>query len=306
MRVEYIKEGHNYICDGEVASYSVTEILKLAGIAPDYSNVSSNALDKARARGVKIHAEIERALKGGDALSPEAKFVKNFFQDKNVITCSEVPIGMKYKGVVIGGTIDILAIGLENGNNLIADTKATSRVDIDYVSWQTSLYDYMLRKEKQEIMGTPFEWNGAKEFFCFSFPKGKDGKDVELKKVPDEDIEKMLDAVLGQKSYEKTLSVPQDFAVEFERLETALANIQKQEKEAKAKVEEMRLKLLQAMEEQGVYSFEGERVKVSYRRASVSEKIDADKVRAFFPEVYDQCKKQVPTRASVIVKIKRD
>ena len=138
--LEYIDESHTYLYDGIILP-SITQILKIK-FGNKYNGVSKEVLQKASARGTKVHQAIEDYEKRSidDLKCKELRNYK-FLKDRFKFECleNEIPIVLFLDGKpVCAGRIDLIlkekeAIG-------VADIKRTSVFDKEYVAYQTNLY----------------------------------------------------------------------------------------------------------------------------------------------------------------------
>lgn len=135
----YYDDTHTYFCNG-VKCISVTQLLKFK-FPSKYDGVSEQVLNKAAERGNKVHESIEMYCKYGIP-SEELEEFRNFMFLKRMfgfeVKANEVPIILKYKGLIVCGRLDLVL--LENGELMLGDIKSTSALDKEYLSYQLNLY----------------------------------------------------------------------------------------------------------------------------------------------------------------------
>lgn len=308
MYITMDKKTHTYSVDGDIASISITELLTKHGLAPDYSGVSKEKKKEAAERGKAVHKDIECFInnKGYEPETPQGlEFAK--WALKNLETAeAEVSIAYEFKGMLIAGTIDLIGT-LKSGERIVDDHKNTASFNAEYVAWQVSIGDYFLRKANGRIVNDrKIEWAGAEKFFCTHFdPKSGKLSIKELDKIPDSEIERLIFAEYnGEKYVRPKLVVENELRVSLERAEQVLFEIEQAHKKAKETAEKCRAALLAEMERQGIYSFEGEKVKAGYRSGYDSVRVDATKLRRELPEVYAQYTKTVRVKPTVTISIK--
>lgn len=138
--LEYEDKTHTYYFNGN-RCISVTQLLK--ELFPEkYDGIPEEILKKAAEKGTFIHSAIELYETMG-LLTEELQefrnylFLKNYYRFK--VLENEKPIVIEYKGVFIAGRLDMVVDDKEIGDCLV-DIKSTSQLDMDYLSWQLSLY----------------------------------------------------------------------------------------------------------------------------------------------------------------------
>ena len=135
----FYPETHEYYCNGE-KGISVTQLLKYK-FPKKYEGISEEVLKRAAERGTMIHESIEMYERYG-LPSEEIEEFRNYkflkdkfgFETKEV----EVPIILRYKGLLICGRLDLVLEEL--GLLLLGDVKTTSILDKLYLTHQLNLY----------------------------------------------------------------------------------------------------------------------------------------------------------------------
>lgn len=308
MFIEMDEKTHTYFVDGQVAAISVTELLHKHGLAPSYDGVDDGLLEVARNRGKEVHADIEKYIMA-DGFTPETREGLNFAiwaeTRMHDDVRAEQKLALDWNGLLIACTVDLLGTFYGYGR-VLDDHKVTARFYREYVSWQVSLNDYIARKCSGRIINDNyFSWLGAEKLLCTLFDK--DGKMAikECDKIPDSEIERLLDAELHGEIYKRpALVIPQELGVDLESAELALVAIKEQEEAVKARVEKMRAALIAEMERQGIYSYKGDKVEFSYRAPSDRVSVDSTRLKRELPQVYEQYSKVTKVKASVTIKVK--
>ena len=147
--ISFDKQTHTYTNDGRLL-LSVTEVIKRYVFPDLYSNVPEEVLNKAAERGTATHSIIEKYIKG--TLTNEEyeankedvdAFVNEIDKRHLLLGQSECIVS---DGELHAGTIDIIGLFNEGKGNrvIIADVKTTSRLNIEYLQWQLSLYSYLM------------------------------------------------------------------------------------------------------------------------------------------------------------------
>ena len=158
MRIDFEPEHHVYSVNGEIANTSVTELLAKHGLAPDYGKTSKARLRASADKGKAIHEDLEKVINdmSYEPTTKQGQQFKEWAMNNLSSAIAEQKVGFELEGFSIAGTIDLLGFDLD-GNCIIGDHKNTSKFHREYVSWQVSLYDYFLRRLRNEkINGVQF------------------------------------------------------------------------------------------------------------------------------------------------------
>lgn len=310
MNVEFLEDSHTYIVNGEIASISVTELLRKHGLAPDYSGVSSEKLRESAESGKAVHKDLENILNQAN-YCPLTEQGRQFGEwVKNNLDCGrgEQILAYEKDGMIIAGTADVMGV-LKDGKFLVADHKNTKSFHREYVSWQVSLLDYFATKLGAEpINGKILKWKGATRFICFHYdPVSGDMEAIELSKIPTTEIEKLLECEYNNELYERpTLVVEPELEIKFLRAEQALSDIETQYKNAEAQAKAVREELLKVFEQQHIKSWESLNgiVKVTYVDPYDRIDIDKKKLKKDYPKAYSECQKLTKVKAQIKVKVK--
>lgn len=312
MKVELVEEGHTYIVNGDIASISITELLKKHELAPSYKSVPKKKMEQASQEGKDVHKDLENVLNiaGFEPTTEQGKNFKAWCKENIDCAVGEQKLAYNYKGIIIAGTADVMGF-LKDGNAFIGDHKNTATFHREYVSWQVSIGDYFARKlEGEKINGKKMFWKGAKNFYCFQYDKGTGELDViELEKIPDEEIERLLECEFNGEKYERReLVIDPELQIKFLKAEKALADIEIAHKQAEATAKELRQMICDLCEKQKIYSWESPSglVKVTYYPDRDDIIVDTPKLKKEYPQVWANCQKIRHTRSFVKVKVKEE
>lgn len=308
MYITMDENTHTYFVDGQVADISVTELLHKHGLAPSYDGVDEEVLNAARERGKSVHADIEKYIMA-DGYIPETReglAFAHWAEMKTEWALAEQKLAIEWKGKFIACTADLLAVlALEKGPSVsvIADHKTTSRFQREYVSWQVSIYDFIARHiGRQLINDKVFYWQGAEKYLCFLYDKDGKMEVKECDKIPDSEIERLLDCEANGEIYTRpALVLEDDMAVALEKAELAVIETERAAKTAKAQAEALRAALCAEMERQGIFSWSGTKIKATYRAGSERVSVDSTRLKKELPEVYEKYTKTSKVKATVVI-----
>ena len=308
MYITMDENTHTYFVDGQVADISVTELLHKHGLAPSYDGVDEEVLNAARERGKSVHADIEKYIMA-DGYIPETREGLAFAHwagKKTEWALAEQKLAIEWKGKFIACTADLLAVlALEKGPSVsvIADHKTTSRFQREYVSWQLSIYDFIARHiGRQLINDKVFYWQGAEKYLCFLYDKDGKMEVKECDKIPDSEIERLLDCEANGEIYTRpALVLEDDMAAALEKAELLVIETERAAKDAKFKAEVLRADLCAEMERQGIFSWSGTKIKATYRAGSERVSVDSTRLKKELPEVYEKYTKTSKVKATVVI-----
>lgn len=185
MTVEYLEDSHTYVIQGKIV-LSVTQILST--IFPNkYKGIPEHILKNKASYGTKIHEAIEKFESEGiieklDYIQ-EASFnqylrLKKEYQIE-VIDQEQI---IHYKDIYCGRYDMSCKV---NGEYSLIDIKTTAELDLEYLSYQLSLYDYPNEKRHDKLMAL---W----------LPKRDLGKLVEIPRKSDKEIEELLERFINE------------------------------------------------------------------------------------------------------------
>lgn len=310
MEILFNKDLHQYSVNKEIAGISVTELLRKHGLAPSYGGVSAEVLNAKAERGTDIHKDLECLIKFANytPMTTEGEAFKKYLDDFVDAATAEQLLAYKYKAMWIAGTADVLGFFKKKDKGcFVADHKTTYTINKEYVSWQCSILDYMLRHLKEPINGKEIKWKGANELLCFHYDKDGELTVIKLDRVPDEEIEALFEAeYTGQIYQRKELVVEGEITGNLAQIKATLESLNARKKQLEQQEAKYKEIILQKMEEQGIKSFEDKEsgLKLTYIGKQERLVVDSDKLRRMYPMVYGECSKISTQKAYVKVSIK--
>lgn len=292
--IEFKEETHEYFLDGKKL-ISVTQLMRKHGLAPNYDAVPSEVLRAKAERGTLIHKEIEEYLKKGEiGFTIEFSAFKSHYENEhyeNVI--SETIL---YNDIV-AGTVDLMFTDLADCADVVADIKTTATLHKEAVSWQLSIYAYL--SNCGTYCDAIIERGQA---FHFDADGNLNVVDIPLK--PFSEVERLFDCERNGEIYKQELAVNENALAELIEVETLIKSIEEQKKAAETQAQELRAMLMQAMEKNGVTSFENERIKLTYVAPTTRTAIDSTRLKKDLPEIAEKYTKTSSVKASLRITIK--
>lgn len=301
---------HTYTLNGKKLS-GVTAIVKW--LFPDtYTDIPEAVLMKAAAHGSLIHSKCELydTCGLGDDLSEVQEYIR--LKNENSLT-TEANEYLVDDGKDIASSIDVVFSKGEDGCYPLADIKTTSKIHVDNVTLQLSIYAYLFELcNKGKKTG---------KLYVIWLPKEKYGKAelMELKRLPTAACKKIIKAYLAkedstpyrakyfgtEKKTENTGIEPIEEAlpVSLKDAENEIIKLETAIKELEAKQKEMKAGLLSLMVEHNVKKWSSERLTITRKLDGTRDSLDTAKLKKEYPDVYAECVKVSPVKGSITIKV---
>lgn len=296
-KVVFDELNHTYTnANGKLLS-GVTALLHRQLFSDKYSGISEQVLELAAERGNLIHRQVEMYETFGgnvDTLSNDAKMYVSLKDANKFETIATEFLVSDDENVASG--IDLV---WEKANKVfLCDIKTTSKLDMEYLSWQLSIYKYLLLIHNPGI-------NIGGLFACW-LPKEQYGKPklVPVDEKPMEWVKDLIEtdakgeqwvnpeaALIADK--QQSLVVPQE-------LTRAIASFLEAEKKAKEMKEQLRV----LMEEHGITKWECDEFKASLSPDSQTTTFDSKAFKEANPDEYSKYLKTSTRKGSFKITLK--
>lgn len=297
--VTFTPNPHSYFtADGRELG-GITPLLRRHGLSPDYDGIPQFILDNAAEYGTFVHSTLEvydtLGVVGDPICEVYAELVKDF---KHVDSEYLVTDGER-----VASKID--KVFTTDGESVIlADVKTTRELHTESVGWQLSIYSYLFRLMNPDIK--------VAKLYAIWLPKAEKKRPalVEVPTIDDDEIKALLEAdAKGEKFVPKNAVLPVvadenalAFAPEFWDF---VIEVESKVEELKEAQKEMRSKLLSAMADNDVNKIESDRIIVTRKLASTSDRVDSKLLKEKYPEIYKEVIKTSTTSESILIKIKQ-
>lgn len=281
--------------DAELHTYTSPDGRQLRGITgllherlfPDtYKGVDAETLRRAADRGKDIHQmcqdwdEIGTYVDDGNL----AAYIEVCNDNGLVHHCSEYLVS----------DLDMYASCIDKVYRVddstcdIADVKTTYKLDKEYVSWQLSVYAYLLERENPHVK--------VRSLYAIHLRDGK-GKLVEVERKSTEAVEKLLYSI------EAAPIDPYAMPSKYRNMEDEIVRAAHLAKHYADKVNELKAQMLADMERVKASRWESRRVQIVRREGSVSRRFDAKKFEAEHADMYAEYVTESVTKPSITIKI---
>lgn len=296
-KVVFDETGHTYTNEAGKQLIGVTALLKRQLFADKYDGISEKVLEQAAERGNLIHRQVEMYETFGgdvDTLSDEARTYATL-KDANKFETIATEL-LVSDGENVASGIDV--VWEKNGHVFLCDIKTTSKLDMEYLSWQLSIYKYLLLIHNPGI-------NVGGLFACW-LPKEQYGKPklVPVDEKPMEWVKDLIETEARGEQWvnpeaalvaerEQSLAVPQE-------LTRAIASFLEAEKQAK----EMKEQLRALMEEHGITKWECDEFKATLSPDTETTTFDSKAFKADNPDEYSKYLKISTRKGSFKITLK--
>ena len=288
--VVFDAESHTYIL-GDIILQGITGMIGRQLFPGKYKDVPQYVLNKAAARGSKIHSDCELADATGIINSIEAE--NYLFERRNA---GFDPLENEYTvtdRIHFASNID--CVWIKDGEISLADIKTTSLLDLDYLSWQLSIYAYLFELQNPTLK--------VRHLFGV-WLRGNNSKLAEVERKPVEEVKRLMECEINGTAYLSEVATKETNMILPASFIDAIVKIEEAAKEIKSQQEEMKEKLKAAMREHGVKSWECEQMKVSYIPESTASTFDSKKLKEENETLYNQYLKESKKSDSIRITIK--
>lgn len=284
-KVRFDSDTHTYTLDGKELS-GITSLLDRQLFKDKYSGIPDEILQKAAERGTLIHQQCEMADEGFPVTSEESinyMLLKQKYNLRHEESEYLVSDNENY-----ASCIDKVYRYDEN-TFFLGDIKTIYKLNKEYVQWQLSIYAHLFEKQNKD----------AKVSSIFAiWLRGTTHQLVELERIPDEKVEKLLYCDSHGLQYIENLPV---VTSEAEKL---IIDIESQLKALTEKKKAIQEAIMQAMVKAGSYSYKSDNLSITRKTASTRKSFDKEQFDKDYPNVYDKYIKETPVAESLLIKIK--
>lgn len=277
------KEKHEYRLDGRVLP-SVTQILEATLFDKKYDGVDEEVLKKAAEYGSLIHKEIEEYIKTGAIGFTEE--VVNFIKIKEENNLNHLASETMVYDSNMAGTIDLM--GYKDDKQILADIKTTYKLDKEYVSWQLSLYAYIIDPNYERI----------EELYAIWLREDKSSFEKVERKSEQQILDVLSAFVRGAKIYFAPTTLE---SIPLEQ-QTAFCQYMKQIKAIEEKTKEIKEAILLEMENRGISKIDLGDITITYKKPSTKTSVDTKKLKE--DSLYDKYAKTSAVKSSITIKLK--
>lgn len=262
----------------------------LRRLFPDkYRDVPQFVLQKAAEKGSVVHEDIELAETLGT--DPSTKEGKNYLQLKEenglrFLDSEHLVSDMEH----YASSIDLV---FDAGDNVVdlADIKTTYKFDKESVSWQLSIYAYMLELNNPGVKVRKLYGIWLRGDIC---------ELIEVGRHLDSEVKALIEADQEDKDYDYSPEFP-PYITENEQ---SLYSLAKRIHELTEEYDTVKLEVQKGMAEHGDKSFDLGNMVVTLLAPSVRASFDSRKFKADHEDLYDQYTKETKTKETLKVTLR--
>lgn len=271
---------HNYICPNK------------------YEGVSDKVLNQAAEHGHEIHSQIQMIV-DGFGYADTAPEVDLFFEKMRgtLFVASEYLVSDEQ---YYASAIDIVD---ENFN--LYDVKTTSTLDIEFLTWQLSIYAYLFELQNPTL-------KAGQLFGVWLRPKkGSTPAKCEIVMVNKIDaaiVADLLKAALNGAQWQNPFKAVETYKqydlTQLAQIEQQITAFEKHLAELKEQEKQLKAGILETMQANGVQKWEFENLRFSIRRGGTRTTFDSAKFKDEHPDLYKQYAKQTTVADTLLITIK--
>lgn len=284
-RVAFDPASHTYTLDGKRLS-GITERIRTRIFPDEYKYVPEQVLQRAAQRGSIVHQAVEVYdtlgfdTEGVGELETYKELAKDFdFMRQHVASEYLVDDGRKYASCIDKVYSD------GSGGVILADIKTTSSLNVEYVSWQLSVYKYLFG-----LLNPSIQVTGGYAIWL----RGNRGK---VRPVPfknDDDVERLL--------YDDDFTPAKDESVAA--LAAIVADLKGEADEAGKAYEMAKQELYDKMREGNMMKYENELVSISCMPPSERVSLDQRLLRDQMPDIYQKYSRTTQSSGGIRVTLR--
>lgn len=284
-RVLFDAVTHTYTLDGNVLS-GITSVLHDRLFPDQYRGVPEEVLNKAAQRGTRVHTAIE-LYDTCDILTSDCPELLAYLSSCNAFLFLHSHVATEYlvtDNYKYASAIDKV---YEDGQGgvILADIKTTSVLNLDYVSWQLSIYSYFFHLANPDIPVTGL--------YALWFRSDKH-KVIEVPRHTEEEVKKLLYTTEPMTAN----TIPDEFNEEY------LLSLKHNYELAKSALEDYKASLLLLMEEKKLTKFEGQFLSVTRKADSQRTQFDTKRFKAEHSDIYNNYITTSTTKGGLLIKEK--
>lgn len=294
-----LTEDHKYFY-GDKELSGITEMLKQFISPNKLDGINPEVLENARKRGSGIHEALDGLIKNKCSDKMNVEYLNEAFNIYHKFAEQKLtPVASEY--IVsdfenFASPIDVIALN-DFGEICIMDLKCTSKLDFDFVRWQTNIYRLFFEKM------TGIE---VAELFVIHYNLGL-ARIVPLQKIEDEHVEYMLRCWCELATFVNPIveNINEDVMLSKTlQVCKAIETLENEKKQLDAEFEKLKTGLLELMKANGVKKFENEFIRLTYKEPTIRISLDSKKLKEEMPDVFENYKKESKVKESILIKIK--
>lgn len=276
---------HTYTLDGNQLS-GITSVLHDRLFPDQYRDVPEEVLNKAAQRGTRVHTAIE-LYDTCDILTSDCPELLAYQSSCNAFPFLRSHLATEYlvtDNYKFASAIDKVYEDAQGGV-ILADIKTTSVLNLDYVSWQLSIYAYFFSLANPDIPITGL--------YALWFRSDKH-KVVEVPRHTEDEVKKLLYTTEPMTAN----TIPDDFNEDY------LLTLKHNYELARQALEGYKASLLLLMEQKKLTKIDGTRISITRKADSQRTTFDTKRFKADHSDIYNNYITTSTTKGGLLIKEK--
>lgn len=280
---------HTYTLDGKELS-GITSVLSRQLFRDKYAGINESVLAKAAQYGSSVHQAIEiNDSLGIDSNDKQYKAYKKLLESAGLKRFDN-------EYLVSDNTNYASCIDLVLEDCSLADIKTTSHLDMEYLSWQLSIYAYLFELQNPEL--------SANKLYAIWLPKARYGKPAikEVTRISPEEIKKLLDCDASGIQYSLPVVENNHELITIQAINEVIS-IEQQLKELEEKRKRMSEGLLELMGKNNIDKFECNGLRLTRKQASTRKSFDSTRFKSEHEDLYESYTKESQIKESLTISL---
>lgn len=281
-KIEFLETEHQYWFNRK-RLFGITKLInELLYDGKKYANIPKYILEQASQKGSLIHKEIEMWCKTNEL--GFTKELQKFIELKNELKF-EV-LGNEYTVTDYEKYATNIDLILWNGEIELCDIKTTSKLDLDYLSWQLSINAYLL----ENVVKCPV--NKLSAFWTRS------GEIVPVERKTNEQVKEFL---YGDFKKQEIILNDSDKIISIQK---TLNDLEEQKKSLEKQYESLKVFIISQMQEKNIKQIDNDMFKITYIDEQKREMLDSKLLKEENPEIAEKYKRITTIKPSIRITIK--
>ena len=259
-----------------------------------YDGVPKDVLAKAAEKGSKVHADIELYEKlGVTPVTQEGRAYADITRKNGMIMLESEYLVTDFQNYA--SSIDVIYEVQENVVDL-ADVKTTYKLDKDSISWQLSIYAYMMslcnpHVKVRKLLGI---WLRADK-----------AEIIEVKRHTDEEVIRLIESV-NSDTEDDLPATEEELPDYIQDNIDKLYNIVRKRKELQEEEQALKADILEKMNRDNIKSVDAIRILFTVVKEKIKHRFDEKRFKEEHADLFDQYQKEIKEKETLKITLRND
>lgn len=291
--VRFVEDTHQYFL-GDKELFGITGMLSRQLFPNEYAGIDTATLEAAANRGTNIHRSCGLVDNLGVMDCREAELYYELTRGLKHEQTEYIVTDREYFATAID---KVYRTGEDTFT--LADIKTTYSLNKEKTQWQLSIEAYLFERQNPgaRVDRLVILWLRIDK-------RGEQSELVEVKRIPDRDIERLLTAEREGVKLPAANDMPQEVVAMQEKIIAQLNYVST----LQADIDELKAGLLERMQNLQVKSWEGDLLKITRKEGSTRYTLDTKRMRKEHPELealFQDYETETKTKESLLITIKK-